>query len=331
MRAIKNVIVFVLCCIASSVNAQVDPHFSQYYAYSLYLNPALTGISQGDFRATAIYRNQWSSYGKPYTSKGISADFTTNSNINLGFNVLNQTAGDGGYSFTNVHGSISYTGIKFDEEGYQRLSLGLQGGFISRKFDPEKLRFGSQWLPYVGYMSTLSSGEIFDKTNSTVFDANAGVAYYDGDPEKKVNLFAGVAVAHLTEPEDPFLFGDKSKLPMRFTIHGGARIYMSDQVSIVPNFIFMQQGNAQEKMLGGYVELNSDKPVQFLAGLNYRFADAIEPFAGVSFSQFLLGLSYDANASQMAKASGRADSFEISLTFNRSKSHDYDYFKCPRF
>jgi type IX secretion system PorP/SprF family membrane protein len=331
MRVFINLIVLSLCCMALSSSAQVDPHFSQYYAYSLYLNPALTGISQVDFRATAIYRNQWSSYGKPYTSKGLSADFTTNSNINLGVNVLNQTAGNGGYSFTNAYVSVSYTGIKFDEDGYQRLSLGLQGGFISRKFDPEKLQFGSQWIPYVGYASTLPSGERFDKTTSTVFDANAGAAYYDGNPDKKVNVFAGISVAHLTEPEDPFLFGDKSKLPMRLTIHGGARIYVNEQVSVVPNFIFMQQGNAQEKMLGGYVEWNADRPVQLLAGFNYRLSDAIVPFAGIGFSDILIGLSYDANVSQMAKASGRADSFEISITFNKKQSHGNDYFKCPRF
>jgi hypothetical protein len=61
--------------------AQIDPHFSQYYVYPSYLNPALTGAFAGQYRVAGIFRNQWSNVGSAYSTKGISSDFTTDKNI----------------------------------------------------------------------------------------------------------------------------------------------------------------------------------------------------------------------------------------------------------
>ena len=52
-------VVLLLLLLEKRSGAQVDPHFSQNYAYPLYLNPAFTGVIDGDYRATAIYKNQW--------------------------------------------------------------------------------------------------------------------------------------------------------------------------------------------------------------------------------------------------------------------------------
>ncbi|MEC7159268.1 MAG: type IX secretion system membrane protein PorP/SprF, partial [Bacteroidota bacterium] len=43
------------CTLLSTANSQ-DIHFSQYYASPLTLNPALTGLHGGDFRAVVNYR-----------------------------------------------------------------------------------------------------------------------------------------------------------------------------------------------------------------------------------------------------------------------------------
>jgi hypothetical protein len=46
---------------ANQATAQTDPHFTQNYTYPMYINPAMTGSSDGDYRASAIYRGQWGS------------------------------------------------------------------------------------------------------------------------------------------------------------------------------------------------------------------------------------------------------------------------------
>ena len=129
-------IMIVLLLLGKKSGAQVDPHFSQYYAYPLYLNPTFTGVINGDYRATAIYKNQWLSVGKPYSTAGLSLDMTTFSGLNIGVNIFQQTASDGGYHYTQGSFSAAYQGLHFDADGYQRVIFGLQVGFITRRFDP---------------------------------------------------------------------------------------------------------------------------------------------------------------------------------------------------
>src|SRR5436190_16826245 len=106
MRKIYGLFCFMLVmCLAGPVKAQVDPHFTQYYVYPAWLNPALTGAFDGDYRVTGIYRTQWGNISSPFSTPGLSADFTTNKNSNFGASVLNQTAGDGGYNYLTAYGS----------------------------------------------------------------------------------------------------------------------------------------------------------------------------------------------------------------------------------
>jgi len=92
VRKIICFIFFIYCC-ADKTIAQVDPHFSQFYAYPLWLNPGMTGVMDGSFRITGIYRNQWSDVMTPFNTAGISMDVNTGKNLNLGANFMNQTAG----------------------------------------------------------------------------------------------------------------------------------------------------------------------------------------------------------------------------------------------
>jgi type IX secretion system PorP/SprF family membrane protein len=321
----------MLCCSFQSVRGQVDPHFSQYYAYPLYLNPALTAISDVEYRVTAIHRNQWNSAGKPFLTTGVSVDISTTKNLNFGLNFLNQTAGTGGYRYVNSYFSIAYTGIQLDDYGFQRIVFGLQGGIISRRFDPSKLEFGDQWKPYLGFDPGTASSEIFNRTSATAFDAAAGVVYYDGDPEKKVNIFAGYSANHLTEPEDPFLPGQKYKLPLRSTLHAGARVQVNETFAVVPNAIFMSQGNATETMIGAYAEFRANDEVDVMAGVNYRINDAIAPFFGLNYGNMAFGFSYDVNASSLGRLTTKPNSFEMSVTFTGRSQTNTGYFRCPKF
>jgi len=49
------------------VNAQ-DPHFSQFNASPLTLNPAMAGKVQCTYRASVNYRDQWNSIPAPYVT-----------------------------------------------------------------------------------------------------------------------------------------------------------------------------------------------------------------------------------------------------------------------
>ncbi len=323
-------VLMIMCGSFQLVKGQVDPHFSQYYAYPIYLNPALTAVSDVDYRATAIYRNQWNTVGKPFLTTGVSADLSTNRNLNFGINFLNQAAGNGGYRFINSYFSVAYTGIKLDDFGFKRIVFGMQGGIINRRFDPSKLEFGDQWRPYIGFDPATATSDFFNRTSSTTFDAGAGIVYFDGDPEKKVSVFTGYSANHLTQPEDPFLPGQKYKLPIRSTLHAGVRVQVSETFSIVPNAIYMRQGNAQETMVGAYAEIKANDVVDVMAGVNYRVKDAVSPFFGLNYNKMTFGFSYDANASSLGRLTNKPNSFELSVTFTGRSEVNTGYFRCPK-
>ncbi|MCW3092790.1 MAG: putative rane protein [Ferruginibacter sp.] len=326
------VIICLLMC--ECTTAQVDPHFSQYYAYPLYLNPAFTGVIDGDYRATAIYKNQWISVGKPYSTAGLSIDMTTNADLNLGLNIFSQTAGDGGYHYMNGSFSLSYQGLRLGEEGYKRVLLGLQLGYINRRFDPSKLRFGDQWTANLRVDPNISSSEIFKQTSASSFDAAAGIAYQDESPDKSANIYAGFSINHLTRPEDPFLVaGLKRKLPYRYTYYAGIKIKLSDLASFTPNIIYMRQGNAEERMFGAYFQrATSNEHVEVMTGFSYRYKDAVVPYAGLKYNNLQLGLSYDATTSTLGRSVSFTNSLELSISITGKRDDpesDHGHYSCP--
>jgi len=319
----------------TSVQAQVDPHFSQYYVYPSWLNPALTGAFDGTYRISGIYRNQWKNVSTPFSTPGVSLDFTTNKNLNVGGSLLTQTAGDGGYSYTTAYGNFAYTGVKLGEQEFQRLVFGIQIGFIQKRFNPSKLTLGDQWNAATGFDPNSVSADLANIANvkSSGFDAGAGVMYYDAQPGKKVNLFGGYSASHLTRPEDKFFAANsEGRTPMRHTIHAGARFNINDRFSITPNGLFLKQGTATEKMLGAYGSLKLGSSNDLMLGVNYRFDDAFSPFVGFTYNNFLLSAAYDVNTSDLGRVVNGTNSFEISLTFigkKTTKTPEVE-FVCPR-
>jgi len=334
MRKNLNPVVLLILAIASmkSVNAQVDPHFTQYYVYPSWLNPALTGIFDGDIRISGIYRSQWGNITSPFSTPGISLDFNTSKNANFGVSALQQRAGDAGYAYTTAYGNFNYTGVKFGKNEYKRMAFGLQAGIIQRKFDPSKLTFGDQWNPIFGFNPGNPTSEVINNPKTISFDAGAGVLYYDAEPGKKTNLFAGFGVSHITRPDDDFSGVANSKFPLRYTGHAGLRIALTDQFSITPNFLYLKQGTASEKMVGAYGQYKASQEIDLLLGANYRFEDAVSPYFGFYYKDLVLGASYDVNISDLGKLANGSNSFEISLSYiirKKVKTPGVE-FVCPR-
>ena len=326
----KYLAVVMLSMLSTVVVAQIDPHFSQYYMYPLWLNPALTGAVDGNYRVSVIDRQQWSNIA-PFKTTGISGDMTTKKNINFGVNVLQQTAGDVGYKYSTGDLSISYSGIRFGKEGDKVLTFGMQGGFLGRSIDLSAAQVDAQYQEGGGYNSALPTNLAITKPSAYAFDMGAGLFYYDADPDKKTNLFGGFSAGHITQPNNPFLSSSTgAKLPIRYTVHGGANIYLSEKAQLVPNVLYMQQGNSTEIMLGGYVQMALNETSDITGGVNYRVNDAIAPYIGLKLSDFTFGFSYDVNSSQLGKVVNGTSGFDLSLMYTDSKKQK-GYFKCPRY
>lgn len=334
MKKTNFLLYFLLFSVfTKNLNAQVDPHFSQYYVYPQWLNPALTGVMDGDYRVAGVYRSQWSNFSNGFSTIGVAAEYATQKDLNVGIGMFQQSAANGGYKYLTPYASVAYTGIKFGKNGTHRVSVGINAGVINRRFDRSKFTFGDQWNPVSGFSVANPTGDFIQTPQSTVFDMGAGALYFDGTPNKKANIYAGFSVAHLTQPVDPFTDGPlKQKMPSRYTFHGGVKVQLSETVSLTPNFLYLMQGQARETMFGAYAQLRGNDEFDFLCGANYRINDAVAPFAGFNYKNMVLGLSYDVNISDLGRAVNGTNSFEISfsITGRKRKTYDTQNFICPR-
>jgi type IX secretion system PorP/SprF family membrane protein len=334
----KPIQFFAFCLtmiLANRMVAQTDPHFTQNYTFPMYINPAMTGGSDGDYRASAIYRGQWGSITNPYRTTGLSFDTRTNKNLALGVQMQNQSAGDGGFNYFNASASFAYTGVKFGQDNNRRMVFAIQAGLLNRRVDQSKFKWGEQWNPITGYNANNPTSENFAATSATTLDIGAGVLYYDASPDKKTNVFGGLSVYHLNKPKDPIISTQNTSLntiPMRYVLHGGVCFNISDRARIIPHALYMQQGTAREKMIGAYTQITVNEETDLMAGIYYRFNDAVAPYIGFDWRNFIVGLSYDVNASKLGKMSRNVNSFELSLSYiKRSGTRSiFDFIHCPR-
>lgn len=315
--------------------AQTDPHFTQNYTFPMYVNPALTGSSDGEYRVSSIYRTQWGSISNPYRTIGVSADARTNKNIALGINLLNQSAGDGGFNYLSTYASVAYTGMKLGKDNNHRIVLAVQAGVINRRVDQSKFKWGEQWNPITGYNASNAITETFSATSATTLDVGAGALYFDATPDKKSNIFGGFSLFHINKPKDPIISAQNTVLntiPLRYILHGGVSFTLSERASVIPHFLYMGQGSASEAMLGTYLQYNVNSETDLMIGGYYRNKDAVAPFVGFDWRNLIVGLSYDANTSKLGSMTRNVNSFELSLTYVKRNSTRsiFDFIRCAR-
>jgi type IX secretion system PorP/SprF family membrane protein len=336
---IKRFLLFTACftfILIKQSAAQTDPHFTQNYTYPMYINPAMVGQTDGDYRASAIYRSQWGAISNPYRTEGISFDASTNNNLALGINLMNQTAGDGGFNYFTTYASIAYTGVRFGKNENHHIVFAMQAGLLNRHVDQTKFKWGEQWNPITGYNASNPITEDFARTSATTLDMGAGAIYYDASSNKKANVFGGVSFFHINKPNDPIVSSQSTELntiPMRYTLHGGVSINLMNGLNIVPHFLYNHQGNASETMLGVYIQKSVNEETDIMAGGYYRHKDAVAPYIGLDHKNFLVGLSYDVNTSRLGAMTRNVSSFELSFSYIMRKETKsmVDFIHCPRF
>ncbi len=156
----------------SSVFAQ-DIHFSQFNSSPQNLNPAQTGLFNGDWRFVGNYRSQWAAVPVPYKTFSFSTDTRIKRSF-LGFTpafglVANMDkSGDSRLSTNQVYLSASFI-KKLNKDSTHFISVGVQPGVTNKNYDVSALTFDSQ---YDGdaYNPALPSGENFTNTRITYFD-----------------------------------------------------------------------------------------------------------------------------------------------------------------
>jgi len=313
------------------VKAQIDPHFSQYYAYPLWLNPALTGEFDGSVRVGTNLRDQWQAIPNAYKTAGVSADFRTNSKLNFGINILDQRAGDVGFNYLSAYGSISYE-ILLSGTRQSKLNFGIQGGILNRNYDINKLEFDNQYNPLLGFDPNLPSGELSLHNNAMALDFNSGLFYYEDDPNHSVNKFLGIGFFHINRGINPYpVEGIQKVMPLRYSIHGGLNIHTSPFLILTPHFIFEKEQSNQILALGFNTDYALSQNQGLILGALVRVQDAFSLNAGFYLHRIALGFSYDFTTSSLIGANLGQGGPEISFTYTLPSIVKGSNRICPRF
>lgn len=328
MRKINLFIAYFMVFSLGRLTAQVDPHFTQYYAYPVWLNPAFTGLIDGNYRVSANYRQQLPGLYAPMNTQAITADFALPKNFGIGITALKQSSNDAGYRLLNGYVSLSY---QAHLGKYQVLSSGFQFGMINRRIDPGKLQFGSQFNPAIGYDPSIPSSEVFAYQSATSIDGSFGLLYFDGDPSKKINPYIGFSLYHPTQPNSRFLSaGDENRIDVRYSFHGGVRLQAGSGLAFIPHLLYQQQGDASELSGGLVCNLKIEEGKDLILGGTYRKDDAIAPNIGLHLNGLTIGFSYDVNVSKLKTASSSNGGYEFSISFTGRKKIPDTKFICPR-
>ena len=331
----KLITLFLGTLILASVQAQ-DPHFSQFFASPLTLNPAFTGKFDGTWRLAVNHRDQWPSIPKAYVTTSGSFDFGILSNrlpkgdvFGIGISGLSDQSADAALKLN--YGSLSLSYHKaLDENGYNTIGAGFQATYSSAILDRNKLTFEDQ-LTSAGFTGV--TNETFSNgTSQNYTDMNAGVLF-SGSSNGLNNYYIGVSMYHINKPSLSFI--DKTwNLASRMTVHAGGSFPINETVMFNASAIYQAQNKASETVLGGAISanLNGDdrNPTAVYFGSWLRLNDAVIPYVGIEINGLRIGASYDINTSGLKAATASRGGTEFSLIYIHRPA-EVQGIPCPRF
>lgn len=330
--------------ITFGANAQ-DVHFSQITRTGFLLNPAFTGMFNGNIRATTNWKDQWRSINNTFRTYAASAEVSFGKGrarrptfYGAGMYATKDVSGDVELGTTSFGASFS-TLIRISRN--QRLSFGVQGGHTNSGINPFTMKWGPQYSG-LAYDPSLFNGEGVNYLPVQFWDVSTGIAYWYHRNDKNVVAAApqdakiGLSVYHINRPNNSFVVAGTNRLPMRVVFHASSLFGTPvDEFYWFPNVTASFQGAQHQFLLGAlfkYKFSSSSKMTGFgkefslSGGLNFRFNnvfDAVIPQMYLDFYTFSVGLSYDVNVSGLNPASSYRGGFELSLRFTNPDGYTH--------
>jgi len=332
------------------LNAQ-DPQFSQFYAAPLQLNPAMTGVFNGKFRAIANYKEQWNSILDTRPFRTIAASFDARNRIGkgdfvgYGISLLEDEAGQSNYQ--RLAGDLSLSYMKQLGSGRYRsfdqfLVAGAQVGVGQHSLDFQNLWFSSQFIIDEERLDrTLSSGEVVNDNSGVYLNINAGLLWYAVIDENK-SLYFGGALHHINSPQVSFISDSSSteSLDTRWVAQFGGELPLNRELSILPAVVLMGQGPSFLSVFGANFRYTSHdwKEVAIRAGAWGHLSNdvqssislpAITITAILEMNRLNLGISYDINTDKVAAPTNGRGGIELSLIYVHPASRK-ERVHCPK-
>lgn len=321
-----------MCLLFSTGMKAQDPHFTQFYAAPMYLNPAFTGLTE-EHRFVANYRNQWPGVSKAYQTYMAGYDYNLSDiNSGIGISVMQDKAGTAGLTHTQFGVNYAY---HFKISKLTEIRMGANLNYNMKRLDFSKLKFNDQIATGSG---TSVEASRFEALNFMDFAAGALL--------NSTKYWLGLSAKHLTQPNSS-LTGDKVPLPLAISLHGGYRFILEEKSKeltryISPAFNFRHEQKYDQLDIGVYyyhLPLNVGLWYRGLPFKKYAATfgsrESIALLVGFDLTQYNLrvGYSYDLTVSKLGIASTMG-AHEISVIYEvarKNKKNKRIIMTCPKF
>jgi len=317
---------FLFCVLSVSNALAQDPEFTQFYSNPLYLNPAFAGTDKCP-RLVMNYRNQWPNLTGSFVTTCASYDQHVETiSGGLGLMVMNDRAAQNTLNTTTVSGIYSY------QQAINRkfsIKAGFQASYFQKTLDWSKLTFNDMIDPRKGFI--YETNDIPRGGGVKNVDFSAGILGFSK------MFYGGFAVHHLNEPNESLIVGT-SRLPMKYTVHGGAVIPIKKKygegTKLSPNILYRRQGEFQQLNLGMYVSKGPIVAGVWFRGLLFgdKYRDSFIATIGVQNDNIRVGYSYDVTISELTPATGGSHEVSLAISFDcRPKRPKFRTIDCPSF
>ncbi len=288
----------------------------------LWLNPALTGAFEGTARIGGIYRGQW------YTLDGINTPslyvdapiiqgFREQDWVGVGLLFVQDNASQFDLQ-TGWQGLSASYHFAFDKERTSVLTLGGQYTRTSVSIDPGNSLILEETIDVaLGGGGQVSPTELgMGEMNTDYTDFSGGLMFRTNLTDSNA-LELGVALYHLTSPENQLLTGGGSQAERSSTLHAHARLgyQLSDKWRFLPSVFFQSSAGTNSASIQAWMGRRIKPDVQLRFGLGYRTGDAGKVLLGIDYKDLRAALAYDVTLSDASSIVDNQGAFELSAYY----------------
>ncbi|MDP2525915.1 PorP/SprF family type IX secretion system membrane protein [Maribacter dokdonensis] len=315
MKKIYQIIFLIFTMVSGGqylMFGQQDAQYTQYMYNTFSVNPAYAG-SREVLSISALHRSQWVGRDGAPNTQTLSVHGPSSDKVGLGLSIVHDEIGNNTYQNTYIDAAFSYT-LKTSDNN--KLSFGLKAGGHLLNLDFNNLR------NFSAGGTAITDSDLYKK-----FTPNFGAGlYYHND-----QFYAGLSIPNFLQTEhfdsadgnDNLVSVDR----MTWYLISGYVFEMSSALKFKPAFLLKATSGAP---LQADISANFLLNDKFSMGAAYRWDAALSALFGFQMTpEFMLGLAYDSDISELGGTKFNNGSFEVFLRYEFIKKDKIDL--TPRF
>lgn len=290
------------------VQAQQDPHYTQYMYNMSVMNPAYAGSKEG-LSMGLLYRKQWVEIEDAPTTGTFFGHSPVGKNVGLGLSVISDKIGP--VQENNVYGDFSYT-LNLGES--HKLAFGMKAGATFHK---------------VGLFSDIGNGHVPDaddpafseNTSNTFLNIGGGLFFYTD------KYYIGASIPNLLKSKHLDFNGREFGSEVsHYFVTGGYVFDISANMKLKPFAMVKTAFNAPVSV---DASLNTLLYNKFEAGITYRLEDSFGAMVNFAVTPSLrVGYAYDYIVSDLSAQTKASHEFMLlyDITFSKKASSSPRFF-----